>query len=185
VARMSGWRLLPVFFVGGLVLAGRAQAETIAYVALLDGASESPPVTSDGIGYGIVTLDTVANTMRVETGFSGLSGNVTVAHVHCCTLVPGTGTIGVATMTPSFPGFPSGVTAGEYDQTFDMQLAGSWNATFINNFGGGTPLGAFAALSAGLDAGSAYLNIHSSFAAGGEIRGFLLRKDLFADGFEP
>lgn len=40
-------------------------------------------------------------------------------------------------------------------------------------FGGGTAAGAESALIAGLDGGQAYFNIHTSFAPGGEIRGFL------------
>ena len=64
------------------------------------------------------------------------------------------------------------MTSGSYDQTFDMTAASSFNATFVTN-NGGTPASAFAALRAGMDAGKAYLNIHSSFASGGEIRGFL------------
>ena len=45
-------------------------------------------------------------------------------------------------------------------------------ATFITA-NGGPASSVFTALVAGLDAGRAYLNIHSSFAPGGEIRGFL------------
>ena len=53
-----------------------------------------------------------------------------------------------------------------------MSLASSYNVSFITN-NGGTVSTAFTALVTGLDAGRAYLNIHSSFAPGGEIRGFL------------
>jgi hypothetical protein len=38
---------------------------------------------------------------------------------------------------------------------------------------GGTTAGAEAALLAGLEAGQAYLNIHTTMFPGGEIRGFL------------
>jgi hypothetical protein len=110
--------------------------------------------------------------MRVQTVFTGLVGTTTVAHIHCCTGTPGAGTAGVATQTPSFSGFPTGVTSGSYDVTFDMLLPGSWNAAYITN-NGGTPASAFAALVDGMNSGSAYLNIHSSFATSGEIRGFL------------
>jgi hypothetical protein len=64
------------------------------------------------------------------------------------------------------------VTAGSYDQIFDMSLASSWNAPFITN-NGGTPLSAFTAFFAGVENGKAYLNIHSTQFPGGEIRGFL------------
>jgi hypothetical protein len=160
------------------------QAAPVVYTAPLDGASESPPVLSDGVGFAVVTLDAAAFTMRVEAGFSDLTGNVTVAHIHCCTTEPGSSTAGVATTVPTFPGFPAGVTSGDYDQTFDMLQAGSWNPNFVNN-NGATVASAFAVLKAGLDGGKAYLNIHTEFAPGGEIRGFLRRGDaIFADGFE-
>ena len=86
--------------------------------------------------------------------------------------LPVTGTAGVATTLPTFPGFPSGVTAGTYDQTFNMLLASSYNPSYVTN-NGGTPASAFAALRAAISAGKAYLNIHSTMFPGGEIRGFL------------
>ncbi len=155
-----------------LIGAGAAQAGTIVYTATLTGAAESPPVASPGIGLGIITIDDVLFTMRVQTVFTGLVGTTTIAHIHCCTAVPGAGTAGVASQTPSFSGFPTGVTTGSYDVTFNMLLPSSWNAAYITN-NGGTPASAFAALVNGMNSGSAYLNIHTSFAAGGEIRGFL------------
>jgi len=148
-----------------------AHATQIVYTTTMTGANEAPPVVSDGVGLSIVTIDTASFTMRVQAVFTGLTGTVTVAHIHCCTAVPGAGNVGVATPTPSFPLFPTGVTTGFYDTTFNMLQTSSWNAAFITN-NGGTTSSAFAALVAGMNAGSAYLNIHSTFAPGGEIRGF-------------
>jgi hypothetical protein len=147
-------------------------AATIVYTAALSGANESPPVVSAGSGAAIITIDDVALTMRVQATFAGLTGTSTVAHIHCCTAVPFTGTVGVATTTPTFPGFPVGSNFGFYDQTFNMSLASSYNAAYITA-NGGTPASAFAALAAGMAAGGAYFNVHSTFAPGGEIRGFL------------
>jgi hypothetical protein len=126
-----------------------------------------------GTGWARATFDTDAVTMRVEASFEGLSGTTTVAHIHCCTAAPETGTIGVATYPGTFPGFPVGVSAGTYDASFDMTDAASYRAGFINDFGGGTVEGAFAALLAGLGAGRGYFNVHSNTFPGGEIRGFL------------
>ncbi len=148
-----------------------ALSAIVVYTATLTGASESPPVASPGYGLSIVTIDDTAFTMRVQTVFTGLVGTVTVAHIHCCTAVPGAGTAGVATPTPSFPSFPTGVSTGAYDVTFNMLSAASWNPTYITN-NGGTPASAFSAFVNGMNDGSAYLNIHSTFAPGGEIRGF-------------
>jgi hypothetical protein len=97
---------------------------------------------------------------------------VTASHIHAATAVAGSGTAGVATTTPTFPGFPSGITAGTYDQTFNMLLSSSYNASYVTA-NGGTPASAFAALKAAIDAGKAYYNIHSTLFMGGEIRGFL------------
>lgn len=142
------------------------------YWVSLSGPAEAPPNNSPGTGKALVTIDAVANTMRVQTTFSGLLAGVTAAHIHAPTAVPGTGTAGVATTLPTFPGFPSGVTAGTYDQTFDMLLASSYNPAYITN-NGGTTATAFTALRAAISAGRAYLNIHSTMFPGGEIRGFL------------
>jgi CHRD domain len=79
----------------------------------------------------------------------------------------------VATTTPTFAGFPLGVTAGTYHIILDLTLATSWNAAFIAA-NGGTTAGAEAALAAGLNAGNTYLNIHTNVFPGGEIRGFLI-----------
>lgn len=127
---------------------------------------------SQGTGAAIVTIDDVLSTMRVQTLFFNLTGTTTVAHIHCCTAVPFSGNAGVATTTPTFPGFPENVRLGSYDQTFDMTLPSSWNPTFINN-NGGTTASAFDTLVTGMRAGQAYLNIHTSAAPGGEIRALL------------
>lgn len=162
-------RLALLCCVGVLVWAGRAQALELKYrIFEMNGLLESPVNDSLGTGSGLVTFDLDLLTMRVEAQFSGLTGNTTASHIHCCTLP----TAGVATQTPSFTGFPLGVTAGSYDHTFDMTQASSYNAAFITA-NGNSISAAFQALLDGADAGAAYLNIHSSYRAGGEIRGFL------------
>ena len=115
----------------------------------------------------------MAHTMRVVVDFAGLSGNVTVAHIHGPTTTAFTGTAGVATPTPSFPDFPSGVTSGSYDRTFDMTLTSSYRAGFITA-NGGTTAGAETALFTAIADGKAYLNVHSNTFPGGEIRGFFV-----------
>ena len=153
-----------------LLAAVPASAAVFMFEANLTGAQENPPVVTNGTGFGSVAIDTTLQTMRVIISFSGLTGNTTVAHIHCCAAVGANA--GVATQTPTFTGFPAGVTSGFYDRTFDMTLASSFNATFITN-NGGSAATAFAALLTGLQAGRAYQNVHSTFAPGGEIRGQL------------
>ena len=69
------------------------------------------------------------------------------------------------------------MTSGTYDHTFDLlpvTPTDTYNAAFVAA-NGGTVAGAEAALIAGLEAGKAYLNIHSlPDFPGGEIRGFLV-----------
>jgi hypothetical protein len=155
----------------GLV-AGGANASILSYSALLNGASESPSNNSSATGNATVTVDDVLNTMRVQVSFSVLSGDTTVAHIHCCTTDPMTGTAGVATATPSFAGFPAGVKSGSYDQTFDLTASTSYRTAFIT--ANGNVSGAKTALLAGLAANMAYFNLHTQAFTGGEIRGFLV-----------
>lgn len=155
-----------------LALAASVDAAPINFVADLSGLNESPVNASPGTGSAIVIFDDAANTMRVVVSFQDLIGNTTASHVHCCTAVAGAGNIGVATELPSFTGFPLGVQSGTYDHTFDTSLIATWNAMFLAA-NGGTAEGAADAFLQGMLDGKAYLNIHSSFRPGGEIRGFL------------
>jgi len=165
--------LLGLAALAATALAAPALAHITTYTTTLSGAAEAPPNSSLGTGTATLIIDDHNFTMQLITSFSGLTGNVTAAHIHCCTALAGAGTAGVATVTPSFTGFPTGATFGSYDRTYDMTAtSGSWNNAFINA-NGGTPGSAFSALLAGLDGGKAYLNIHTSFVPGGEIRGFL------------
>lgn len=156
-----------------MLCATAAQAVVLTYSATLNGANESPANASAGTGSGTVTIDTVTNQMTVFVTFTGLTGNVTASHIHAATAVAFTGTTGVATSTPTFPGFPSGVTAGTYNQTFDLLTATPYNPAYVTA-NGGTPANAEAALLAALAAGKSYLNIHTTTFSGGEIRGFLV-----------
>lgn len=141
------------------------------YTATLSGPAEEPPNASPGTGFAKVTIN--GTFMRVEATFSGLLGNTTASHIHAATANPLQGTAGVATTTPSFTGFPLGVTAGSYDFIYDMTQASSYRAAYIAA-NGGTTASAFAALQTALNEGKAYFNIHSSMFGGGEIRGFLV-----------
>jgi hypothetical protein len=155
-----------------LGLANPATADIITYGASLSGPGESPANASPGTGFAQVTIDTSANTMHVQVSFSGLLGTTTASHIHATTTLPGTGTANVATTLPTFPGFPLGVTSGTYDHMFDMTMASSYNPAFVTAHGGSVPASE-AALFAAMAQDEAYLNIHSTFAPGGEIRGFL------------
>jgi hypothetical protein len=152
----------------GLATAG--QCGIIQFAGNLNGANENPAKVTPATGFTLVTLDTVANTLEVQVSFSGLTGPATASHIHCCVAPPGNA--GVATTTPSFPGFPN-ATSGTYDRTFDLTLASSYNPTFVTN-NGGTVDSARAVLITGMLAGQSYLNIHNANNPGGEIRAFLV-----------
>lgn len=147
-------------------------ASVLTYSAVLNGLNASPANASAATGKATVTVDTEALTMEVSVTFTGLSSSTTAAHLHCCTLVANSGTAGVATTSPSFLGFPIGVSSGSYDHAFDMALASSYNPAFLTSQGGNA-LNAVNALFSGLSDGQSYLNIHTTTYPGGEIRGFL------------
>lgn len=162
-----------VIGVGVVSLTAVAQAHTEIFTTVLTGPAESPPNASPGTGIGTVTFDLDLFTMRIEASFTGLIGTTTASHTHGPTAVPGAGTASVMTETPSFTGFPLGVTSGVYDHTFDMTLASSYNPAFITA-NGGSISNAFTVLLQAHHEGRAYLNIHSTAFPGGEIRGFWL-----------
>ena len=166
--------LLPLALAAALLAIPVAQAAPVTFTAVLNGPSEVPVNASPGTGFATVIFDPALHTMSLTVNFSGLLGNTTAAHIHCCTAIANAGTVGVATQTPSFIGFPLGVTSGTYTNLFDMALASSFNAAFITG-NGGTTASAEAALLAGATANKSYLNIHTSAFGGGEIRGFLVQ----------
>src|SRR5512133_918681 len=102
--------LLTAFFS----LCAAAHGAILVTTAHLSGPAESPPVDSPGTGFAIVTYDSTAHTLRVQTTFSGLVAGTTASHIHAPVIPPLT-TAGVATTTPTFAGFPSGVTSGTSD----------------------------------------------------------------------
>ena len=155
-----------------LLCTGMANAALITYKATLSGSSEAPPNSSPATGQTTVTIDDVTGMMTVNAVFSGLIGTTTASHIHCCTAVPGAATIGVATSLPTFPAFPLGVTSGDYTETFNLLDAATYSSGFLTANGGSVEA-ARNALMAGMSAGRAYLNIHTTAFPPGEIRGFL------------
>jgi hypothetical protein len=163
-------KFTPRILIPMLFAAASSQGGIISYSAVLSGANESPVVVTAGTGFTTVSYDSLLHSLSVDVSFSGLTGLTTAAHIHCCTL-PG-GNAGVATTTPTFAGFPLNVTSGTYHNVLDLTMPGSWNPAFITSSGGTTAL-AEAVLGSGFAAGQTYLNIHTTFAPGGEIRAIL------------
>ncbi len=168
-------RSLTAMLLGVAMFLGSAQAhaDILHFRALLDGPSWAPDATvlTPGTGNAEVLIDTLGHSMTVHIDFADLLGNTTASHIHCCTTDPLLGIAGVATTTPTFAGFPLGVTSGSYDRTLDLTLASSWNPAFI------TASGSIAAAEARFIAAmldeKTYVVVHSVFRPAGEIRGFL------------
>lgn len=95
-----------------VLIAGSAAAHEIVYTASMSGPAEAPPNNSPGTGFATITIDLDLATMHIVADFGDLIGTVTAAHIHGPTATPFAGTAGVMTPTPSFPGFPTGVTSG-------------------------------------------------------------------------
>ncbi len=61
---------------------GAAQAETVAFNATMNGATEVPPKTTDGKGTASASLDTTTKVLTYGVQYTGLSGPATAAHFH-------------------------------------------------------------------------------------------------------
>jgi hypothetical protein len=153
-----------------------ANAAPIIYTTNLSGANVSPSTPSPGTGSATVTYDISAHTLDLQMSFIDLLGFTTASHIHGPTAIAGIGNAGVITTTPTFPGFPLGVTTGTYNHIFDLTSALSYNPSFITA-NGGTVGSAEAVLASSLADGKAYLAIHTSMYPGGEIRGFLIPEE--------
>jgi hypothetical protein len=167
-------RRLLGFLFAVLLLAGTCLANTTTYTVALSGPAEAVPTPSPGVGAATLVYDDVLNDLMLTMSFSGLLGPTTASHIHAATAIPFTGTAGVATRTPTFSGFPTGVTSGSYSTTLDLDSLASYNPAYVTAHGG-TAASASVDLLAALNDGKAYLNIHTSSFPGGEIRGFIVR----------
>ena len=89
-----------------------AKADQVTYSAKLDGASETPPTTSKGVGAVEAKFDTATKTLTWTVTYSDLTGPAAAAHFHgpapagkaAGVLVPITGALdspikGMATLT--------------------------------------------------------------------------------------
>ncbi|MBT9487629.1 MAG: CHRD domain-containing protein [Rubrivivax sp.] len=157
------------FALSLLALATGAQAHLTFFQGTF--APEAPNAT--GMGTLFMEYDEDAHTLFIDAEWSGLSGNTSTAHIHCCTSSPNTGTAGVALAQGGvLPGFPLGAKSGSYERLIDLTQANQYSASFISASGGTTAL-AEARLIGNLTSGNAYFNIHSTTFGGGEIRAFV------------
>ena len=136
-----------------LVLAASpALATTYTVTASLDGLQETPPVATTGTGTMTGTYDDVLNDLFWSGSFTGLIGTTTDAHFHGAAAV-GVGPAGVREAINAAAGdmFPIGVTFGSFSGDATTTISEADEAELL--------------------AGLWYVNIHTSFRPGGEIRG--------------
>lgn len=160
-----------------------AQSAILAWYADLTTAAEIPTPnvgTANPVGFGTVLFDDVTNVLTVTLSWSGLTGQTTQGHIHCCVATP-PGTVGVALglwnpSTDAEP-FPKPAT-GTFSKSWDLDLVNPFQAGFTTA-NGGTALLAFQnallpALNGGTSTlGRAYFNLHTAANPPGEIRGNL------------
>lgn len=131
-----------------LLFVGFTYAQTSTFTISLDVAQANNGAGSGGTGSGSGTATYDHGTMQLSvTGsFSGLTGNTTACHVHQAPAGSGGGVTFGLTLTPS------GTTAGDFNGSGTLD-AGEETALLANGM---------------------YVNVHTTFAGGGEIRGQIL-----------
>jgi hypothetical protein len=144
-----------------LDLAGKAGAGLLGGNENTASNTVAPPGTGGETGVGIF-YDDVTNLLTINVGwgtgngFSNLTGNSTVAHIHGPTAAGGstafTQNAGVKYGLDSLPGFNNSAISGGFNGTLSILEADE----------------------AGLKNGQFYLNFHTALNPGGEIRGNLI-----------
>jgi CHRD domain len=121
-----------------------AHAAVTTYKAALSAASEVPPNKSAGTGSGAVNVDTATKELSWRVEYSGTTGPLVAAHIHCGAGPTGNGPVAV----------PLGKAPN-----LASPIEGSGKMT--------------AAQLAELQAGKCYINLHTAKNPNGELRGQL------------
>jgi CHRD domain len=160
----NAWLALVVL----LAVHGSARSDFVA-TATLTGAADD--VITTGTGYGTVTYNAAAQTLKVTLTFSGLEsptaappGIPGAAHIHFGTPTPPGGPILFPFAEPYTIDFPIGVTSGTYTTTL---TSASLLSDTVNGITGIT----FAEAVNDIEEGETYFNIHTVEYPGGEIAG--------------
>lgn len=142
--------LAAVAIVAGLMTAGSVSAQATSFSATLSGGAEVPPVTSDFGGNFSATLSGGTLDFTLTSDAMG----ITQAHIH----------IGAADANGGVVAFLFPMDADGVD---GIDVSGSIGADDVI----GAIAGDFDALIAALNAGEAYVNVHSLANPPGEVRG--------------
>lgn len=159
-----------IALAAALLASTSAFADTI-YTGTFSGEQETVDTGSPGTGDGRVILSDDGLSLRVEFDFANLLSPTIDSHIHCCAPLGDDPLVNNAPVAIGFTpaDFPLGVTSGTFSATFDLSIDATYSAAFLAA-GGGTAAGARARLIGGLDAGLAYLNIHTQLFPPGEVR---------------
>jgi hypothetical protein len=145
-------------YPGGEIRSQLKEGMTIGNISsfelALTGLKEVLPNVSPATGTLTGTYDSSTNMLSIDIKFNGLIGLSTAAHLHGPALPNQNAGVQIG-----FVGFPAGVSSGTYSNTYVL-----------------TPLQESQLLS-----GLWYVNIHSSFLPGGEIRAQLTEGTLKGD----
>ena len=137
----------------------------IVYNAPLRGVNERPTaITTNAIGSFTGTLDAATNVMTYTLTWEGLTSISNNAHIHGPTPATGNGTAGVLIDFNSGPRSLTHGTSGTATGTIDLNLVTA-NAAVSGD-----------SLKKLLEAGRAYVNVHSANNPGGEILGLITRR---------
>ncbi len=132
---------------------GSANAAQFILTATLSPQSENPPVNSPATGSFSATYDDVTNALVVTSmSVNAFVGTLTVSHIHRAPV----GTNGPVSM--DFGPATNWTDNGSGNYTYNNATAFTFNETH----------------EALLLNGGSYVNVHSSFAPGGEVRGQIL-----------
>jgi hypothetical protein len=145
---MSRLRILSFLFVSTILFASGASAQS-HWVATLVGANESPPISTSAVGQFDATLSAAQDNMTFTLTYSTLAGTMTQAHIQ-------RGALGV-------------------NGPIIYWLANGDVTSAITGCTDPSPLGGGCGFDpadfADLQAGNLYVNLHTSYAPNGEIRG--------------
>jgi hypothetical protein len=136
--------------------------------AKLRSFNEVPAVSSVAQGRFKATADPVSNTIAYELSYSGLEGDVRMAHIHLGNRGTNGGIMIWLCQTTANPD-PTGLspTCPQTGAVTGLIQA----SAVIGPAGQGIAAAEFAEALAAIRAGAAYVNVHSSKFPGGEIRG--------------
>jgi hypothetical protein len=147
-----------------VALAGGTAFAAETYTADLVGREEVPPVSTEGRGFFVGSLNDAETSFAFVMSYFGLEGTASAAHIHF-------GPRGVAAGVVAFlcggGGKPACPANGQ-------QFAGTVTAADVTGPAGqGISAGEFDEFVRGLRGGDMYVNVHSSLFPGGEVRGQL------------